>query len=159
MFADLSGIREKVRTEMNKVLRGIDVVRKLGLDVFQIVTCRVEGIKVQMECMMSWRRDETNPCVYYVYYPMDAESLIFLKDLGSRIPLLGSRLKGKDLHVARILQERKLIESLQKFSFVEMKIDPNTVTIETVEVDGVVDEKKEPKAVENQDQKTQEGQA
>jgi len=135
LFADLSGIREKLRKELSKILKGIDVVRKFGLDFFQVVTVRVEGMQIQLECMMAWRRDENNPCVYYVYYPMDAQALLQIKDMGSRLPLIGRFLKGKDLKVAQILQERKLIEAIRRFSLVEMKIDPKLVIIEVAEIE------------------------
>lgn len=139
LFTDLEGIRDKVRKELNKILKGIDVVRKFGLDFFQVVTCRVEGIQVQMDCMMAWRRDDTNPCIYYIYYPMDAEALLTIKDIGARVPIFGRLLGNKNLDVARILQEKRIIEALRKFSFVEMKLNPEFVIIETTEVDGVED--------------------
>jgi hypothetical protein len=138
LYTDLEGVRTKLKKELRKITRGIDILRKVGLDFFLVLDMRVEGIVIQMDGMMAWKRDAANPCIYYIYYPMDAASLASLRDVGSKFRLFGleNALKGKDLEFARIFREREFLEALRKFSFVEMKIDPDSVKIETTEVDG-----------------------
>lgn len=137
LYTDLEGIRTKLRKELTKILKGIDIVRKFGLDFFQVVTVRVEGMQIQLECMMAWRRDENNPCVYYVYHPSDVEALLTFQNLGSRLPIIGRFLKGKDLRVAQVLSEKRLIEGLRRYSFREMGVNPDYVeiTIEEIETE------------------------
>jgi hypothetical protein len=140
LFADLDGIREKLRCELRKVTRGIDIVRRLGIDFFDVVTLRIEGMQVKMDSMLAWSRDETNPCVYTIYYPLDSEALLQLRGVGANLPFIGKHLKDKDINIARVIREKQFIESIQKFSMKEMHIDPATVQIDVKEVEGVSDE-------------------
>ena len=138
LFTDLDGVKANLKKELSKVLKGIDIVRKIGLNVFQILEMRVGGIIISMDGWLCYKRDDIDPCVYYIYYPMSSEALLAIKDIGSKFKLFGLEriLKGRDIEFARIFQEKKFIKSLRLFSFKEMQIDPDGVEITSEEVEG-----------------------
>lgn len=128
---DVSGIKEKVRSELNKVIRGVNMVRILNPMVFDAFKMHVKNMEYKFEWMVCFRK--ISDTKYEFIFPGDTASLIYIKDIGSKLGplkrLVGNRLEGKDLALVQVLREKELETAFTKFSFKEMKLSPEDYSL------------------------------
>ena len=127
--ADVEGIREKIGRELTKVLKSVNMVRILNPSVFKMMEYRIKGLEHELKNLVDFRKEDEN--TYVFIYPMDMTSLLTIKNVGLKLGLI--KIKERDLEIAKVIREKELIEAFQKFSFVEMKLEPNSWQITTEE--------------------------
>ena len=126
--ADVNGVRLKVKKELNKVIRGVNMVRIMNPAMFDLLKFHIQNMELQFDKLISFeKKDELT---YEFIYPMDINALIQIKEFASKLGPLKKfaldRLKGEDLQLVKVLREKEIITAFEKFSFVEMKLEPGS---------------------------------
>lgn len=135
LMADVDGIRAKVKKELNKVLRSINMIRIINPMLFDTLKFHVQGLERKLVWMVEFKK--ISPTRYEFTFPTDANALLTIKDFSSKLgPLkkfaLG-RMENQDLQLVKILREEELIKAFERFSFKEMKLEPGTYHLSTDE--------------------------
>jgi DNA-directed RNA polymerase subunit L len=130
--ADVQGIKDKVKKELDRVLRSINLIRVLNPAMFQVMIFHIQGLEHKFEYLVEFKKvSETQ---YEFVYPQDSNAILTIKDIASKLgplkKLVGDRLKDKDMHLVQILRERELIDAFTKFSFREMQLNPEEYSIQ-----------------------------
>lgn len=134
---DVNGIREKIRKELNKVLKSINVIRWMNASLFTALQYRVDSLNHQLNMFVDFRKIDD---LHYVFiFPSDLRALFTIKNfsekLGPLAPLMYGKLKNQDLEIAKVLRTKELVDAFQKFSFVEMHLAPTDYEIVVDEFD------------------------
>lgn len=160
--ADVEGIRVKVKRELNKVIRGVNMVRIMSPAMFDLLKFHIMNMERSFDRLVSF--EKVDDLTYELIYPMDTNALFTIKDIASKLgPLkkfaLG-RLENKDLQIVKVLREQELITAFEKFSFVEMKLESGTYGFFTEEVEADPDAPKTlPEKVASEPETTQKKQS
>ena len=128
---DVEGIRAKVKKELDRVLRSINMIRVLNPQLFDMLKFHVSHLEHKLVWMIEFKK--ITPTKYEFIFPTDANALLTIKDFASKLgPLkkfaLG-RMENEDLQLVKVLREKELMDAFEKFSFKEMKIEPGTYQI------------------------------
>jgi hypothetical protein len=128
---DVQGIKNKVRKELDRVLKSVNLIRVLNPAMFQVMTLHIQGLEHKFEYLVEFRKiSETQ---YEFVFPQDANALLTIKDIASKLgplkKLVGDRMKDKDMQLVQLLREKELISAFTKFSFSEMQLKPEEYAI------------------------------
>jgi len=150
LYTDVNGVRLKIRKELNKVLRSINMVRVINPAMFDVLKYHVQNLEHKLEWMVEFRK--VSPTRYEFIYPMDANAIFTIKDFASKLgPLkkfaLG-KMENEDLQLVKILREAELIKAFTDFSFKEMKLEPGTYEIAADEFESDPEEPKKEEATQ-----------
>jgi hypothetical protein len=131
LMADVQGIRDKIKRELNRVLRSINMIRILKPVMFDVLSFHVKNLEHRLVWMVEFKK--VTPTRFEFIFPTDANALITIKEFASKLGpfknMVQSQMEGKDLQLVKILRERELITAFEKFSFREMKLEPGTWSI------------------------------
>ena len=137
LYKDVEDIRVKVKKELTKVIRGVNMVRFMAPSMFDLLKFHIMHMEMSFDRLISFEKKDD--LTYELIYPMDTNALFTIKDIASKLgPLkkfaLG-RLENKDLQIVRVLREKELIQAFEKFSFKSMEIEDGTYGFYTEEVE------------------------
>jgi hypothetical protein len=128
---DILGIKMKVKSELEKVLRGVNMVRILNPTVFDAFKMHVKNMEYRFEWMVSFNK--ISDTKFEFVFPGDTTSLIYIQDISKKLGplkrLVGDRLNGKDLALVQVLREKELETAFTRFSFVSMKLKPEDYSL------------------------------
>lgn len=146
---DVSGIKVKVKNELEKVIRGVNMVRILSPAIFDTFKMHVKNMEYKFEWMVSFNK--ISDTEYHFVFPGDTASLIYLKDISSKLGplkrLVGNRLDGKDLALVQVLRESELRNAFEKYSFKEMLLKPEDYSLSFDEFESDPEEPKKEEIV------------
>lgn len=132
---DVDGIRIKVKKELDRVLRSINMLRILNPAMFDALKFHVQGLEHKLVWMIEFKK--VSPTQYEFVFPTDANALLTIRDLSSKLGPLKKFALGKfkddELQLVKILREAELIQAFEKYSFKEMLLEPGTWSISTDE--------------------------
>ena len=144
---DVAGIKIKVKNELDKVIRGVNMVRILSPAIFDTFKMHVKNMEYKFEWMVSFNK--ISDTEFHFVFPGDTASLIYIKDISSKLGplkrLVGNRLEGKDLALVQVLREKELLIAFEKYSFREMLLKPEDYSLSFDEFES---DPKEPKKEE-----------
>jgi hypothetical protein len=131
LLCDINGIKVKIKKELDKVLRGVNMVRLINPAMFDMFKLHIQRLEHNFEWLVSFKKiDDTH---YEFIYPYDSNAIFTIKELSSKLgPLkkyaLG-RLKNDDIQVIQILRETQLRKAFENYSFKEMKLKPGEYSL------------------------------
>lgn len=135
LYTDVEGIRAKVKKELEKVIRSINMVRIINPAMFDLLKFHVMKMERTFDRMINF--EKINETTYEFIYPLDMNALVQVKGFASKLGPLKKfaldRLKNEDLELVTVLREKELINAFERFSFVEMKLEQGSWKITTDE--------------------------
>ena len=135
LLADVDGIRNKVKRELDKVLRSVNMVRIMNPAMFDVLKFHVQGLERKLVWMIEFKK--ITPTRYEFIFPTDANALLTIKDISSKLGPLKKftmgKLENKDLQLVKLLREAELTQAFEKFTFREMLLEPGTWSISSDE--------------------------
>ena len=137
LYKDVEDIRGKVKKELTKVIRGVNMVRFMSPAMFDLLKFHIMHMETTFDRLIAFEKKDD--LTYELIYPMDVNALFTIKDIASKLgPLkkfaLG-RLENKDLQIVKILREKELIQAFEKFSFKNMELEEGTYGFTTDEIE------------------------
>jgi hypothetical protein len=131
LAADIDGIRAEVRKRLNTFMRRLGFLRFFNKDAVEMMQLRIGTLDSVFEWMIEFKK--ISPTKYILSYPLELTALLKLKRMGIAFGPL--KMKEKDLYLFQILEEKKLVEGLKRFTFKEMQLNPVDYTITSEELE------------------------
>ena len=126
------------------MLKGLNLLRIINPAVIEMMKMRIAGVDHTFEWLVEFKK--VSPTVFTFTYPLDLTALLTLKKWGLNIGPL--KMKERDLHLAQLLKDKKIIEGLQLFTFKEMQLKEGDYQITTEEFES------EPESIQSATQNT-----